>query len=125
MLVLTGIISCHEETLCDTAGYDPPEMSLTEPAGQEIEVVMDTELDFTFTMSAEAGLNTFSMKQSGPDNYSDWVEPIWLFTKGETEATIAFKRYFWESGELEFVLHDLCNQSTSLSVKLVVIQPPK
>ncbi|MFH0756257.1 MAG: hypothetical protein V2B15_03110 [Bacteroidota bacterium] len=109
------LVACKEETRCDTAAYNSPEITLVNPPGPVIEAVRESELEFTFTVKAEAGLNTFSMNG----------EPIQVFLDGQTEATFRFKRYFWEGIQLDFILHDLCNKSSILTVDLVVTnQPP-
>ncbi len=113
IFILVLLISCKEETLCDTAGYAPPEMHLLFPEGSEFEVSSDSIFTFVFSFSAEAGLNTFSMNG----------EPIHAFTDGQTESKLVFSSYFWESGQVEFILHDLCDQSTSIIVNMTVILP--
>ena len=45
------------------------------------------------------------------------------FTNGETESELVFSSYFWESGQLEFVLHDLCNHATSITLNMTAIHP--
>jgi len=115
LLICPGLlISCQEETECDKAGHAPPEMILIHPEGPDIQVPADTLFTFLFSFNAEAGLNTFSWNGN----------PITAFTNGETESEFVFSAYFWESGPLEFVLHDLCNQSTSISLNMTVIHPP-
>jgi len=113
ILFLLLLISCHEETECDTAGYAAPEISLSNPKGPDIQVPGDSLFSLQFSFKSEAGLNTFSMNG----------EPIHVFTHGETEAEFIFKRYFWESGEVLFVLHDLCDQSADLIVNMTVNHP--
>ena len=114
IFILVLLISCKEETLCDTAGYAPPEIALLFPEGSDFEVSSDSIFTFVFSFSAEAGLNTFSMNG----------EPIHAFTDDETESQLVLNRYFWEGGTLEFVLHDLCDQSASIIVNMNVIYPP-
>ena len=113
LICLVLLISCHKETECDTAGYAPPEMILIHPEGSDIQVDSDSLFSFEFFLSAEAGLNTFSWNGN----------PITAFTNGETESEFVFSSYFWESGPVEFVLHDLCNQATSITLNMTVIHP--
>lgn len=113
VIILALLSACREETACDNAGYALPEISLISPEGPDIEVNADSLFVFEFFFSAEAGLNTFSLNG----------EPVHAFTHGETELQFIFQRYFWESDKLEFVLHDLCNQSVSIVLNMNVIQP--
>lgn len=106
-------LSCKPETECDTASYALPEISLLYPEDTDITVTADTPVAFKFFFRAEAGLNTFSMNG----------QPMHVFTNGETEAEFEFSTYFWESGNLEFLLYDLCNQSSSITLNMTVIQP--
>ena len=115
VVILALLSACREETACDTAGYALPEISLISPEGPNIEVNADSLIIFDLFFSAEAGLNTFSMNG----------QPIHAFTHGETESQFIFQRYFWESDELEFVLYDLCNKSTSLILQMEVTGPPQ
>ncbi len=105
--------ACKEETVCDTAGYALPEISIISPEGSNFEVSSDTLFTFEFFFKAEAGLNTFSLNGN----------PIYAFTQGETESHFVFQSYFWESGKQEFTLYDLCNQSMSISLNMNVIYP--
>lgn len=113
IVALVLLISCKEETACDTAGYTLPEITLVSPESVDFEVPADSLFSFEFFFTAQAGLNTFSMNG----------EPIHAFINGETESQFVFSRYFWDSGRLEFVLHDLCNQSTSITLNIKVIRP--
>lgn len=106
-------LSCKPETECDKAGYALPEISLLYPEDPDITIAADTPANFKFFFRAEAGLNTFLMNG----------QPIHVFTNGETEAEIEFSTYFWESGAVECVLHDLCNQSSSITLNMTVIHP--
>ncbi|MCP4312028.1 MAG: hypothetical protein GY790_12250 [Bacteroidetes bacterium] len=118
-ILLSLLFSCHEETLCDTAGYAGPEMALADPEGPDIEVHSDSLFSLKFLLSAEAGLNTLSVIEP----HSDYKNPIHAFTNGETEIQFVYERYYWESGQLEFILYDLCDQSTTLTVNLTLKFP--
>lgn len=113
LISLFLLISCKKETECDTAGYALPEIILLTPEGPDIQVPGDSLFSFLFLLNAEAGLNTFSWNGN----------PINAFTNGETESELVFSSYFWESGQLEFTLHDLCNQSITITLNMTVIHP--
>lgn len=119
ILSLSLLFSCDEESDCDRAGYASPLITLTDPEGPDLEIPADSAFTLEFFLSAEAGLNTLSMIE----NNSDYEIPIRAFTNGEKETHISFTNYYWSGGEIEFVLHDLCDQSTSILLNLTVVQP--
>lgn len=113
LFLLPGLASCPAEHECDTAGYAPPEIRLIEPEDPDILARSDTVFAMILSLRAEAGLNTLSMNG----------EPIHVFTRGEKELDFEFSYYFWENGEYNLILHDLCDRSADLLLRVTVEHP--
>jgi len=113
LLSLFNLPSCDETTFCEEETFALPEVEMIDPAGNVIEAIADDPTTVTLRVRAEAGLNTLTMK---------W-DNIRVFTEGEKEATVSFTRWYWQNEQLEFTVHDLCDQSVSISVELRIIDP--
>lgn len=111
-LISSLIVSCDQETRCDTAGFTDPEIQLLGQEGTIIQAQMDSIITFEFALSAEAGLNTFAI--NGGYNF----EPIMAYTRGETEAEVSVERYVWGDLELNFELYDRCGASANLEISI-------
>ncbi len=121
VLAFLAAYSCREEDRCDTTDYALPEISILDPVDGVIIWTWDgPPAELTIDLKAEAGLNVLSLENA----YGD-VIPMYAFTDGETALEFKFiPEHFFDEGEAELILYDLCNQSARIKIQLVFGEPP-